>query len=77
MLSSGVTYERQIIVLYFERKRRDANQEDSDYDMESHFLCPVSQIAVNPDIIIANKRIAAATQHFIEENPWAHNYNPN
>ena len=61
MISSGVTYDKQSIVRYFEQKRRTADPDDSNFDEESHFLCPVTNLSVEPDKIMANKRIAAAT----------------
>ena len=83
MIGSGATFERQNIKRYLDNKLQAAKQaaeEDSSGEEEqqsSCVSCPITFLSVDPDIIIANKRIAAAAQQFIDENPWARDFNPN
>ena len=63
MIESGVTYDRNFIKQYFERKkaqmereRTEFSDEDS-FEEESYFVCPVKCVNVNPDVMLVNKRI--------------------
>ena len=82
MLTSGRTYEREAIETYFrlQEARIEVAQAEADseeeFDPASLFVCPVSMQKVNPKILIPNKRISQATEAFLEQNPWAYNFNP-
>ena len=82
MLTSGRTYEREAIETYFrlqEARIEVAQAEaesDEEFDPTSLFLCPVSMQKVDPKILIPNKRICQATEAFLEQNPWAYNFDP-
>ena len=62
MISSGVTYEKAFIVRYFATKRDSlpdilVEMADEDFDPASHFRCPITQLYVDPDVVLPNQRI--------------------
>ena len=62
MIESGVTYDRNFIEQYFERKRVQMEREmtelsDDSFEEESYFVCPLTSVNVNPDVMLVNKRI--------------------
>ena len=38
--------------------------------------CPVTLKKVDPDVIIPNKSILEASELFLDENPWAYEFDP-
>jgi len=72
--------------MYFEIQRQNAEKKlqeiDSDLEEEKNFkaedfyVCPVSRQKVNPDIKIINKGIYEATEKFVDQNPWAYQFDP-
>ena len=82
-ISSGKTFERESIEQYFAMQRekaekafQDDDSEIEDLRVEDFFTCPITQNKVDPDLLIKNLNIAAATETFLDENPWAYEYNP-
>ena len=59
-----------------ERADKQREDEDSDLDEDKIFTCPITGQAVNRDVIIPNKRIMAATEKFLEQNPWSYDFDP-
>ena len=44
---------------------------------EADFMrCPTTMQPVDPEIQIPNISIRLATEKFLDENPWAHDFNP-
>ena len=81
MITSGQTYERSIITRHFEIKKSQADQEkdeldEDEYDYDAYFKCPVTQQKVDPTKLLPNKRIKAAAEQFVRDNPWAYQFSP-
>ena len=79
MISSGKTFERETIQRYLKNKKTTAaeyREEDSDFDEEYHFICPITRKPINKDWLMPNKRIKLACQDFLRENPWAFDQEP-
>ena len=51
-------------------------EEDSDFDEDTFFKCPVTLKPVDPDFQRPNKKIKQATTAFIEANPWSYDFDP-
>ena len=85
-LGSGRTYEKDNIVTYFKFQREtakrimelaDSEDEEAMAKTEADYLlCPVNLSVVDPDVMIPNYQIAAAVVLFLDENPWAFEFNP-
>lgn len=81
IIESGRTFEREEIVKYFERqselqKKQDDQGEDSDAEKCNFLRCPISLQPVDPSIMIPNKQIKEATRQFLDQNPWAFEFDP-
>lgn len=83
MLQSGQTYEKSFIEHFFERKKKQADQErielSSSWDeskYSEYFRCPITQLEVDPKIMLPNMRIRLAIEHFLKENAWAYDFDP-
>ena len=84
-LDSGRTYERDNIVKYFEVQREvaktainnaDSEEEEEQRDVRDYLICPVNLSRVDPELLVPNPSIKKATELFIEENPWAFEFDP-
>jgi len=40
------------------------------------YKCPVTQVKVDKNVKIANRRIKRATEDFLKNNPWAYDFDP-
>ena len=80
LIQSGQTYEREIIERHFkfqsEKAERMKAEEDSDFDEERIFTCPITGQPVDRNTILPNKRIKLATEEFLRQNPWAYEFDP-
>ena len=76
LIQSGLTFERSVIEDYFKEKEKERDQarDDSSFDEASFFRCPITQLRVDPSVMIENSRIREATWDFVEKNPWAYNF---
>lgn len=50
--------------------------DDEGFDAASFYRCPTTNAVVDPDFFVPNKTILQATKNFIEENPWAFDFDP-
>ena len=77
-IESGYTYERENIKTYFDIQRQKAINSDIDNEISVSDLmvCPLTQIKVDPNIMIPNTAIKKATEKFIDENAWAFYFDP-
>ena len=85
-LESGRTYERIAINQYFatqlETAKRMIDGADSDLSEErdmttaDFITCPITMQKVDASIMIPNKAIKRATEIFLDENPWAFEFDP-
>ena len=85
-LESGRTYEKDNILTYFKFQREtakrlielaDSEDEEAMAKTEADYLlCPVNLSMVDPDVMIPNQQIAAAVGLFLDEHPWAFEFNP-
>ena len=85
-IQSGITYERASIEQFFIVRRELAARaiRDADSDIEEernlteadYMNCPVTMQKVDPEVMIANKALKAATEKFLDEHPWAFQFNP-
>ena len=58
-------------------KNADSDFEDEKDITEADFIkCPVSDQKVDPNIIIPNVAIKYLTETYLDENPWAYDFNP-
>ena len=80
-LESGRTFEKELIVNYFEYQKElaikveeEAEEEDR-IGVDQRITCPVSLKVVDPSILIPNLQIKFATEQFLEKNPWAYRQN--
>jgi hypothetical protein len=61
MLTSGFTYEREVICKHFEFNGN---------------IDPQTREEVDPKLLISNKHIKHATEDFIAKNPWSFEHIP-
>ena len=80
LFQSGQTYERSAIIQHFDACEEKAEQqrkdEDSDFDEERIYTCPVTGQAVDRNMILPNKRIKDAMLKFMKQQPWAYDFDP-
>ena len=58
-------------------ERTEIDESDSSFEEESYFVCPLTCMKVDPNVMLQNKRILQAVSAYIEKNPWAYEYIPN
>ena len=81
MVSSGVTYEKNVIEKYLEIKYFEFDQlklevPETNETIEDYLKCPVTYKTLDPGYMIPNKIIKRATKDFIKMNPWAYELDP-
>ena len=80
MIQSGQTFERYIIEMHFKMQQEKADkqraEEDSDFDEDRIFSCPISGQVVDSTKMLSNGRIKQATQDYMQRNPWAYDFDP-
>ena len=58
-------------------KNADSDFEEEKDITEADFIkCPVTMQRVDPKIIIPNVAISLVTEAYLDENPWAFDFNP-
>lgn len=82
MLTSGITYDNKFISQHFKQKKNQAQREKveldvEEYDYDSYFKCPKTQIEVDPNVLLTDRRIKQAVLDFLDKNPWAYEFNHN
>ena len=85
-LESGRTFERDTIEHYFKVQRETAARAiaNADHDAEDgqnlteadFIICPINMTKVDPEVKIANKFLREATEQFLDEHPWAFEFDP-
>ena len=85
-IESGRTYERASLDRWFALQREKAvrliDEADSDIEEERNLttedflICPVTMQKVDPSVMISNKYIKDATEHYLDQNPWAYEFDP-
>mmetsp|Transcript_12935 Transcript_12935/g.17419 ORF Transcript_12935/g.17419 Transcript_12935/m.17419 type:complete len:132 (-) Transcript_12935:72-467(-) len=82
-ITSGVTYERIQIMQNFDLRKehiekvQKANDSDPDEPINNRsYVCPLSMQVVDPQVLIPNRRLKAWSTIFINDNPWAYEYEP-
>ena len=88
LIESGMTYEREAIERYMEVQaenaeveRQQAGDEFTEDEYRNFFRCPVTQkplrLLEGGKIWMApNRKLKAATDNFLERNPWAFEFDP-
>lgn len=78
MIQSGQTYQRDIIVRYFDiqedRAKQLREEQGDEFDEENFYKCPHTRKVVDRNWMRENKRIKLAVEEFVRNNPWAHDY---
>eukprot|EP00353_Schmidingerella_taraikaensis_P000365 CAMPEP_0185596842 /NCGR_PEP_ID=MMETSP0434-20130131/80988_1 /TAXON_ID=626734 ORGANISM="Favella taraikaensis, Strain Fe Narragansett Bay" /NCGR_SAMPLE_ID=MMETSP0434 /ASSEMBLY_ACC=CAM_ASM_000379 /LENGTH=86 /DNA_ID=CAMNT_0028225405 /DNA_START=2271 /DNA_END=2531 /DNA_ORIENTATION=- len=58
-------------------KVQKANDSDPDEPINNRsYVCPLSMQVVDPQVLIPNRRLKAWSTIFINDNPWAYEYEP-
>ena len=49
---------------------------DDEYDYDSYFTCPKTQMNVDPNVLLPDRRIKEAALDYLDKNPWAFEFKP-
>ena len=54
----------------------DGDSEEREISEADFMTCPITMQKVDPDVMIVNTAILKETEHFLDENPWAYEFDP-
>ena len=81
MLKSCMTYDKEMLNEHFQMKEDQAQREkeelsDDENDYDSYFKCTVTQMNVDPKVLLPVRRIKEAALDYLDKHPWTYELNP-